>query len=427
MEHSSSFKSEHFAKSPPALDILEQIRQKGLDRKIYSDITDAGGSQYVDLVQEGGGVLGIALTGYTWALEKCGIRFFSLAGSSAGAINTLLMAGLAPVGQAVSDRIINLMADKDFYDFIDGKRQIRKLIKRYIAGKPGFKLHVFLNAFLLWRTLRKYLGLNPGMEFELWLSQCIADNGIRSLDDLMQLRKNVPPLLDRSENFAAITRIPGLQIITSEITTKSKVVFPEMAELYWHVPEKVNPVKFVRASMSIPYFFFPFTVRDIPGSGSTGSSNAREAAAKWRKHAGYYGEIPERVHFIDGGLLSNFPINAFHLGSGIPKKPTFGVKLSAWRKNYSVISDPGKMTAAMVSAMRQLHDYDFLLKNPDYNSLICYIDADEKFNWLDFSIGDEEKVKLFHLGAQKAVDFLEKFDWQEYKKLRSKPFVFKPI
>ena len=36
----------------------------------YSDIVDEFGNQYVDLVQEGGGVLGIALLGYTYVLEE---------------------------------------------------------------------------------------------------------------------------------------------------------------------------------------------------------------------------------------------------------------------------------------------------------------------------------------------------------------------
>jgi NTE family protein len=42
-------------------------------------------------VQKGGGVLGIALVGYTYILEEMGIRFIRLAGTSAGAINTALM------------------------------------------------------------------------------------------------------------------------------------------------------------------------------------------------------------------------------------------------------------------------------------------------------------------------------------------------
>ena len=58
---------------------------------IVSDVVDNDGHQYVNLVQKGGGVLGVALVGYTYVLEKMGIRFLRLAGTSAGAINTALM------------------------------------------------------------------------------------------------------------------------------------------------------------------------------------------------------------------------------------------------------------------------------------------------------------------------------------------------
>ena len=45
----------------------------------------------VDLVQQGGTMLGIGLLGYTYIMEKAGVRFRSMAGTSAGAINTLLV------------------------------------------------------------------------------------------------------------------------------------------------------------------------------------------------------------------------------------------------------------------------------------------------------------------------------------------------
>ena len=37
---------------------VAQMRAEGLDHKPYSDALDAAGRQYVDLVMEGGGVLG---------------------------------------------------------------------------------------------------------------------------------------------------------------------------------------------------------------------------------------------------------------------------------------------------------------------------------------------------------------------------------
>ena len=39
----------------------------------------------MNLVQKGGGVLGVALVGYVYILEQAGIRFLKMAGTSAGA------------------------------------------------------------------------------------------------------------------------------------------------------------------------------------------------------------------------------------------------------------------------------------------------------------------------------------------------------
>lgn len=187
-----------------------------------------------------------------------------------------------------------------------------------------------------------------------------------------------------------------------------------MNELYWKEPKNVSLAKIVRASMSIPYFFEPFVVRDIPNQGKTKN-------VKWEKHAKYYGPVPANVKFVDGGMLSNFPINVFHRkDGGVPRMPTFGVRLSVYRENYSTTKTFFSMAGAMISTMRQIHDYDFLYKNPDYENLICCIDADEQFNWLDFNMTKDEQVKLFNLGAKKAIDFLHDFNWEKYKDIREK-------
>lgn len=52
--------------------------------------------QFVNLVQEGGGVLGIAFLSYTYVLERMNIRFLKLAGTSAGAINATRLATVRP-------------------------------------------------------------------------------------------------------------------------------------------------------------------------------------------------------------------------------------------------------------------------------------------------------------------------------------------
>lgn len=405
---------------PQILTLLKQIKEKKLDGKLYSDITDSSGCQYVDLVQEGGGVLGIALAGYAYILEKAGIRFFSLAGTSAGAISAMLMAATGSVGDPVSERILKIISEKDISVFADGHPALNRLIIRHIEGRRCFNFYLLLNAFRIWKVLRRDLGVNPGDEFERWVSSKLSDFGVTTLEDLHRLRLQLPLLFDRSQNNKAILRKAGLKIITSDITTKTKVIFPEMAELYWKDPHKVNPARFVRASMSVPFFFQPMVVKNIPNAGEFEERDLPKEKSRWRKLAGYYGMIPSEVKFADGGLLSNFPINSFHLKHGVPKKPTFGVRLSTWRDDYGRIESPGGMAGSLIGTMRQLHDYDFLVRNPDYNKLICYIDADREFNWLDFNLSEDRKVELFIAGAKKAFDFLDRFDWLEYKEIRRK-------
>src|SRR3954447_25572529 len=85
---------EDFTQHPEVLACLKQLEArygKGGANLVVSDVIDDEGHQYVNLVQKGGGVLGIALVGYTYILEQMNIRFVRLAGTSAGAINTALM------------------------------------------------------------------------------------------------------------------------------------------------------------------------------------------------------------------------------------------------------------------------------------------------------------------------------------------------
>src|ERR1043165_5006229 len=87
---------------------------------MVSDTFDENGYQYVNLVQKGGGVLGIALVGYTYILEQMGIRFLRLAGTSAGAINTSLMTAIGRKGDIKSEKILKQLCSLDFFKLVDG-------------------------------------------------------------------------------------------------------------------------------------------------------------------------------------------------------------------------------------------------------------------------------------------------------------------
>ncbi|MDY0011961.1 MAG: hypothetical protein RBS40_03600 [Rhodocyclaceae bacterium] len=53
-----------------AAPVVAELRALGLAHRAYSDVIDDAGLQYVDLVMEGGGGLGVALLGYIQVLEE---------------------------------------------------------------------------------------------------------------------------------------------------------------------------------------------------------------------------------------------------------------------------------------------------------------------------------------------------------------------
>lgn len=77
--------------------------------------------------------------------------------------------------------------------------------------------------------------------------------------------------------------------MAADITTQTRAVFPEDAGTYW-ANEEVNPAAFVRASMSIPFFFEPFEVSNVPRHGE--SAAKKEYEKIWKT---YNGTIPEKV------------------------------------------------------------------------------------------------------------------------------------
>ncbi len=395
-------------------EILRQTEKFANGKKRFSDVEDKDGNQYVDLVQEGGGVLGVALVGYTYVLERTGIRFFSLAGTSAGAINTIMLAGLGPVEQSKSEKILDILSNKNLFDLVDGDRPVRRLIQRLIRGESGVGWLIARNAIRFYRILTRQLGLNPGQNFRQWITAELDKNNVSSMGDLARLRGKLPEGFKNVSDGGTEGMLPRLAIIAADITTHSKIEFPKMTELFFDEPNDVPAAEVVRTSMSIPLFFEPVTWQNIPNAGK-----ARDKS--WIEHCRYYGPVPPEITFVDGGMLSNFPINVFHRSDGgVPRMPTFGVRLSTYRQNYSEIKGLKSMAGAMISTMRQIHDYDFLRRNPDYSQLICHIDADKDFNWLDFEISRDEQVKMFVLGAREALKFLESFDWEKYKETRRK-------
>ena len=407
--------TEDFVNQPEFQQLLKETEK--LKGKIFSDIIDDEGNQYVDLVQEGGGVLGIALVGYTYILEAAGIRFFHLAGTSAGAINTMILAGIDSIGKAKSPQVLTVLAKQDLFEFVDGDSDLKEIIQKAIDGTPFKKLLTKLlwNIRKVKQALFINLGLNPGKAFEVWIEKVLLEspNKITTVGELLEKRgkKYFPKgLINRNTGQPITDEFAKVHIITADLTTQTKVLFPKMGPMYWgDKMSDISPAKMVRASMSVPFFFVPFEIDNIPGAGEP-------ASEAWIENANFHGPIPKKVKFVDGGMISNFPIYVFHSKSrSVPRKPTFGVKLSTYRDKSSDVDDLGSFVGSMISTMRHDSDNEFLIQNPDFKNLICFIDANKDFNWLNFKMSDEQKKKLFLLGAKKALAFLTSFDWGKYK------------
>ena len=466
---------------------LEKIRARyGKNMPEVSDVRDAQGNQYVNLVQEGGGVLGVALLGYTYVLEQMGIRFMKMAGTSAGAINTMLMTCVGAKDEPKALKVLEHVNKKLLFDFVDGNATARTMIRRLITskgyvnrlvkligaavvtfviavpvltfsiGKGNYDWLLWLSlvlalasggfiAYLVWWVLsnrrkfyRSEFGINPGRNFEQWMAGILEQYDIRNLNDLRAHIAKVPEggfRLARPEPGA-----PGiddlnqpvledfLSIVTSDLTNRMKVEFPRMWSLYWDDPAKVSPAFFVRASMAVPFFFRPFIVRDIAPD---------RVLPAWGQFIGVEdtARIPATTHFVDGGMISNFPINVFFNPKvAKPRLPTFGIMLgSSDDEPASEYKTLGGFAGAMISTLRSHYDKEFLLKNADFNRTIGRVDV-KGINWLNFNISDKEKLELFKRGAEAAARFflgpdpkpgeegLEStggFNWEYYKVQRA--------
>ena len=166
----------------------------------------------------------------------------------------------------------------------------------------------------------------------------------------------------------------------------------------------------MRASLSTPGFCWPFRIEDLPRAGEPGG-------ADWLARTGYGGPVPASVLLVDGGILSNFPIDLFHRHFRVPACPTFGIKLGPDRTVPNHIEKFTHLVADVFSAARHGHDDDFITQNPDYRHLVSYADT-SRFNWLDFNLDEPTKLALFVARAEAAARFVAAFDCASYKEVR---------
>ncbi len=368
---------------------------------------------FLDVVIEGGGVKGVATLGALYALEEVGLRFRKIAGTSSGA---LIAAFLAATGRSAAERkaetLIQVLANMDFLSFVDGgsdaQQALQLLFEPALHGQWRSVLNksrVALVALRNFSEMTEQLGMNPGGRLLTFLC-----NGLRELHGDKPL--TVAAL--REQWQCDPVRIEGkplaqdFQVICTDISSRQKVVFPRDLPEYLYRTDEILIGELVRASASIPFFFAPMRLDDF----STDRQNLK---------------APPYTMFLDGGIVSNFPLSIFDVPSQAeaertrPQCPTFGLLIDEQLDTPNTVEEidnPLKLGMAMFLTAMEHGDKSVIKESPHNASRIIRISntvaPNRKITVVDFAMSDADKITLFANGVRAVLDKLSTWRFGEY-------------
>jgi NTE family protein len=199
-----------------------------------------------------------------------------------------------------------------FTDFMQPKDATHRFLDHHF-GNAGDK--TAMAAILTTRP-----GVYDGKYLYTWLGPILAGLGVTTFADLKITPEQDPGMsLPSSHQYR-------LMVHTSDISRGQLVHLPWDYDYYGQKSDDQKVVDAVRASMSIPFFFEPVTFTAL----ATDVDVPSPSGGTIRTH--YDGG---EVTWVDGGMLRNFPINAFDREDGAPPRwPTIGVKLSSLQTRY---------------------------------------------------------------------------------------------
>ncbi|MET7473600.1 patatin-like phospholipase family protein [Streptomyces sp. NPDC005648] len=320
-----------------------------------SGVPQGIGTPNVDLVLEGGGVKGIGLLGAVLTLSDAGYRFPRIAGTSAGAIVAALVASYQKAGRKLSD-LVEVMNSLDYERFAQ-QSTLEKL-----TGPLGRGIDLLVHE-----------GMHTGDYLVEWLGGVLGEVGVETFSDLA-----LTPEEARLSSLAPHQQYT-LVVHVSDVSRRALVRLPWDFSEYGKDAGTERVVDAVRASMSIPFYFQPVEVETETG----------------------------RVTWVDGGLLSNFPITVFDRTDGVPSRwPTYGVKLSA-QPQVAKDRPVGTPLGIAVSCLETLTgDWNrYHLRDEGVNQRTIYVDT-EGISATDFHLDDAKRARLFENGQSAARKFL---------------------
>jgi NTE family protein len=321
-----------------------------------------------DLVLSGGGVKGIGLVGAVVALMDAGYSAQRVSGTSAGSIVGAIVAAASMGGQLSPAEVKELALHLDYDKFTDPGP---------VEGLPvlGPSLAVLRGT-----------GIYKGDYARDWVRSQLKNLGVRTFGDLAISDDSLPA----EQRYKLVVTV-------ADVTTGQLVRLPwHYRRVYGIDPDEQSVADAVRASMSIPFFFRPVTL-----TGSTGLTST----------------------LVDGGILSNFPIDSLDRTDGRkPRWPSFGVTVlpNLPEGNDKVIPalapirlfGPPHLLESVITTVLVGRDQAYL-SQPWVNARTIRVDSTD-VGFLDFDISDNEIEALYAKGYAAAEKFLSSWDWDAY-------------
>ena len=303
---------------------------------------------------EGGGAKGVALAGAVAGLAAGGVTFERIAGTSAGAVVAALLAAGMPV-----EDLDTLARDLDLRELVPAGPLDQ--LGRLGQGIRG--LSVLLE-----------LGIHDHRPLQAWLRERLEALGVRTFGDLRRT--------DTGDDVSGRTQY-RLVLAAADVTRSRRVLLPWDYTDYGLDPDAQPVVQAVAASAAIPLVFEPVRL-PFPGA-------------------------DEPAVLVDGGLLSNFPIDVFDRRDGRPRRwSTIGVKLSARPEGTADLVQPvtgpvsylRALAGTAVTAWDQRH-----LDDPAVVARTVFVDT-TGYPSLDFDLPAAARATLADQGRKAATAWL---------------------
>lgn len=320
-----------------------------------------------DLVLEGGGIKGIGLVGAVFKLMEKGYEFPRVAGTSAGSIVAAFLAA-----GASKEQLVEVMNRLEYSRVPD-------------RAWPGIPVVSEGESLLL------KAGAYRGRYIHTFLEEELEKLGVKTFRDLI-----APKDPGADPRFRKFHRYK-LVVMVTDVTNGRLLRLPWDYKLLGLDPDKQSVATAVRASMSIPLYFEPVKVKVKGG---------------------------KEVVLVDGGVLSNLPIEVFDRTDGKePRWPTFGVKImpdlpADMKELFPAVPagalPPIDMLERVAATAIVGHDQTYL-ERPCVQRRTVKVDTSE-IGIVEFDAPPEKRETVRTKGEAAAESFLTDWRWDSYKR-----------